>query len=135
MYICININSRVTELYHTSRSIEDERRLLRVKIQNEKGYTSKSREDVRSDDKESVKDCQSSLSNLRNKTHPGNTSHTLWHSHTRYKAMFHGAVRPGRCGLATFGEVEGRLVRRLDQLEDKLDGEERPSDGSCAADL
>lgn len=32
MYICININSRVTELYHTLRSIK---RLLRVEIQNE----------------------------------------------------------------------------------------------------
>lgn len=36
MYICININSRVTELYHTLRSIKDNQRLLRVKIQNEK---------------------------------------------------------------------------------------------------
>ena len=36
MYICININSRVTELYHTLRSIKNEQKLLRVKIQNEK---------------------------------------------------------------------------------------------------
>lgn len=36
MYICININSRVTELYHTLRSIKGNQRLLRVKIQNEK---------------------------------------------------------------------------------------------------
>lgn len=47
MYICININSRVTELYHTLRSIEDNKKLLGVKIQNEKGYTSKSREEIR----------------------------------------------------------------------------------------
>lgn len=33
MYICININSRVTELHHTLRSIKDNERLLRVKIQ------------------------------------------------------------------------------------------------------
>lgn len=34
MYICININSRVTELHHTLRSIKDKKRLLRVEIQN-----------------------------------------------------------------------------------------------------
>lgn len=31
MYICININSRVTDLHHTLRSIKDIKKLLRVK--------------------------------------------------------------------------------------------------------
>lgn len=103
MYICININSRVTELYHTLRSIKDNQRLLRVKIQNEKdtqgSLTQKSDQN---------KDCQSSLSkDLRNRkhdTHPGNTSHTLWHLQKWCRGpaeallikLFHGGLHPGR---------------------------------------
>lgn len=53
MYICININARGTELYHTLRRI-----LLRVEIQNEKD-TQVSLE--KKSEIKSVKDCQSSL--------------------------------------------------------------------------
>lgn len=75
---------------------------------------SKSWEEIRTEDIKSVKDCQSLLSNLKNKTYPRNTSHTLWHSHTQQRAMaviiklflfcfiffVKGAVHPGQCGLA-----------------------------------
>lgn len=82
MYICININSRVTELYHTLRSIEDNMKLLGVKIQNEKDtQVSLVKKDG---DIKSVKDCQSSLSNLKNRKqkHIQETPHTLCGTHT-----------------------------------------------------
>lgn len=134
MYICININSRVTELYHTLRSIEDEQRLLRVKIQNEKD--TQGRNQIKS-----VKDCQSSLSNLGKQKNKNNKPHTLlWHSHTLcresfsalvYKAICHAAVRPvwsvwiDSAVNVRFREVEGRRLWRLDRLTEKIMDEEK----------
>lgn len=58
-------------MYHTLRSIKDAQRLLRVKIQNEKDTRGKNQI-------KSVKDCQSSLSNLgKQKTKKQQTSHTF----------------------------------------------------------
>lgn len=103
MYICININSRVTELYHTLRSIKDNQRLLRVKIQNEentqRSLTQKSDQN---------KDCQSSLSkdlrDRKHKTHTQETPHTHCGTHKWCRdsaealliKLFHGGFHPGR---------------------------------------
>lgn len=91
MYICININSRVTELYHTLRSVKDNKRLLRVKIQNEKKDTQVSlvkKSDLRISSQSKIVSHHSLTleTEKQNKKHPGNTSHTLWNSHTLQRA-------------------------------------------------
>lgn len=78
-----------------------------------------------------VKDCQSSLSNFKNRKqkHIQETPHTLCGTHTLCREprlsfiklffffFFKGAVCPGRCEFdERFRKVEGRLYRRLDRL-------------------
>lgn len=136
MYICININSRVTELYHTLRRQEEApwSKNTKMKRIHEQSLVKKNQMGGHQ-----VKDCQSSLE-LKNKqtekkkTHPGNTSHTLWHSHTLQRTatliiklfffllfflLFKGAVRSGRCELAMqwrrgVRKVEGHLFFKKD---------------------
>lgn len=98
IYICININSRVTELYHT---------LLRWpgapgKKQNTKwsGYTRS----------KSVKDCQSAFSNVSN--HPGDATRT------HYKAINTPKKQePSVLIHATQSWRFAEVLRKLEQLE------------------
>lgn len=53
---------------------------------------------MKKSDIKSVKDCQSSLCNLRNRKH---LTHSAERRRSPYKAICHKAVRTGRRGLAT----------------------------------
>lgn len=108
MYICININSRVTELHHTLRSIKDNKRLLRVKIQNEKDtqVSLVKKSDQRISSQSEIVSYRSLTSERENKntsrkhlTHFVELTHSAESSGSPFKAIFHEAV--GRCGLTT----------------------------------
>lgn len=110
MYICININSRVTELYHTLRSVKDNKRLLRVKIQNEKdtqvSLVKKSDRRISSQSKivshhSLTLETENKNTSRKHLTHFVELTHSAESCGSRYKAIFHEAVHPGRCGLAT----------------------------------
>lgn len=68
-----------------------------------KGYTIKSCEEIRriSSQTKIVSHHFLTLETENKKTHPGNTSHTLWKSHTQQRAFLDETVGPLQCGLAT----------------------------------